>query len=140
MPYEQNYNQPIDNDCNYILDLLRKIDRIQKDVMRIDENICVGCEMALLSSCANTIPISIYTDCCEAFTAIIDLEGTTTNVFRIESIKCDRYVTLRLLEITTDEPPVIVSTNRTIILDITRIRALQCFEPITVEPCTTTNA
>ncbi len=137
MLYEQNYDQNNKQDCDYINDLIQKIDKIQKNVLRMDENICVGCEFSLLT-CANTIPISIYTDCCEAFTAILDLDGTTTNVFRIESIKCNRYVTLRLLEITTDTPPVIVGTNRTIVVDICKITALQCYEPITVEPCTTT--
>ena len=61
-----------------------------------------------------------------------------SNVFRIESIKCNRYLTLRILEITEDTPPVIVATARTVVIDMTEIIGIQCYEPITIEPCTTT--
>ena len=135
MLYDRTFEQCNDQTSNYIYELIKKIDKIQKSVINVDENICIGCEMALLASAANTVPISIYTDCCSAFTAVLDLTGATTNVFRIESIKCDRYVTLRLLEITTDDPAVNAATTRTIVLDIENIRGLQCYEPITVEPC-----
>ena len=134
MLYEQSKEQC----CDYITDLILRIDKIQKDVLDMGDSVCIGCEIALLSSTYNTIPISIYTTCCEPQTAILDLTGATTNIFRIESVKCNRYVTLRLLEITTDTPPVIVGTNRTIVLDISKIIGLQCYEPITVEPCTST--
>jgi hypothetical protein len=138
MLYEQNFNNEISPDCNYITELICKIDKIQRNILRLGDNVCEGCEFALLASTNNTIPISIYTDCCEAFTALIDTAGTTTNIFRIENIRCNRFVTLRLLETTTDVPPVIVGTNRTIVVDISKITALQCYEPITVEPCTAT--
>lgn len=134
MLYEQNNSE---RDCNYITELIQRINSLQREVIEND-SICINCELALLAATYNTVPISIYTKCQGPFTAIIDLDGTTTNVFRIESIKCNRYVTLRLLEVTTDTPPVIVGTNRTIVLDMSQIIAIQCYEPITIEPCTTT--
>ena len=137
---DHTFNQEYNQDCNYILELIKRTDKIQKNVINLEDNICVDCEMALLRSANNTVPISIYTDCCSALKALVDLEGTTTNIFRIESIKCDRYITLRLLEVTTDDPAVIVGTTRTIILDIENIRGIQCYEPISVEPCIGTTA
>ena len=135
MLYEQNN---LDRDCNYITELIYRIDKLQKEVLDVTDSVCIGCEIALMSSTYNTIPISIYTKCQDPFVAIPNLLGDTTNVFRIESIRCNRYLTLRLLEITTDTPPVIVATNRTIVIDMTEIIAIQCYEPITIEPCTTT--
>lgn len=125
-----------DRDCNYITDLIQRINALQREVLDMNDSICIGCEIALIATAYNTIPITIYTDCQDPFTAILDLEGTTTNVFRIESIKCNKYVTLRLLEITTEEPLVIVGTNRTMVLDMTQIIGIQCYEPIVIEPCT----
>ena len=131
---EQNKEQY----CDYITDLILRIDKIQKDVLDMGDSVCIGCEIALLSSTYNTIPITIYTTCGDTLTAILDLTEATTNVFRIESVKCNKYVTLRLLEITTDPTPVIVGTNRTMVLDMSKIIGLQCYEPITVEACTST--
>ena len=132
MLYEQN----LDRECNYITDLIYRIDKLQKETIDVSDSICIGCEIGLMTSTYNTIPITIYTHCQDPFTAIPNLNGDTTNVFRIESIKCNRYVTLRLLEITDDTPPVIVATTRTVVLDMTEIIGLQCYEPILVEPCT----
>ncbi len=135
MLYEQNN---LDRDCNYITELIYRIDKLQKEALDRTDSICIGCEVALMSSTYNTIPISIYTRCQDPFVAITDLLGNTSNVFRIESIKCNRYLTLRILEITEDTPPVIVATTRTIVIDMTEIIGIQCYEPITIEPCTTT--
>ena len=125
----------LDRECNYIADLIYRIDKLQKDAINTTDSVCIGCEIGLMTSAYNTIPITIYTECNDPFTAIPNLNGDTTYVFRIESIKCNRYVTLRLLEITEDTPPAIVATNRTVIIDMTTIIGIQCYEPIVVEPC-----
>ena len=127
----------LDRDCNYITDLIYRIDRLQKEAIDTTDSICIGCEIGLMTSMYNTIPISIYTKCQDPFVAIPNLLGDTSNVFRIESIKCNRYLTLRILEITDDTPPAIVATNRTVIIDMTEIIGIQCYEPILIEPCTT---
>ena len=127
----------LDRDCNYITDLIYRIDRLQKEAIDTTDSICIGCEIGLMTSMYNTIPISIYTKCQDPFVAIPNLLGDTSNVFRIESIKCNRYLTLRILEITDDTPPAIVATTRTVVIDMTEIIGIQCYEPILIEPCTT---
>ena len=127
----------LDRDCNYITDLIYRIDKLQKEAIDTTDSICIGCEIGLMTSVYNTIPITIYTECQDPFVAITNLSGGTSNVFRIESIKCNRYLTLRILEITDDTPPAIVATNRTVIIDMTQIIGIQCYEPIIIEPCTT---
>ena len=126
----------IDCDCNYITELIYRIDKLQKEAIDTTDSICIGCEIGLMASMYNTIPISIYTKCQDLFVAIPNLNGDTSNVFRIESIKCNRYLTLRILEITDDTPPVIVATTRTVVIDMTEIIGIQCYEPIIIEPCT----
>ena len=128
----------LDRDCNYITDLIYRIDRLQKEAIDTTDSICIGCEIGLMTSVYNTIPITIYTRCQDPFVAITNLAGGTSNVFRIESIKCNRYLTLRILEITDDTPPAIVATNRTVVIDMTEIIGIQCYEPIIIEPCTAT--
>ena len=135
MIYEQTN---LDRDCNYITELICRIDKLQKDAIDTSDSLCIGCEIGLMTSIYNTIPITIYTRCQDPFVTITNLNGGTSNVFRIESIKCNRYLTLRILEITDDTPPVIVATNRTVVIDMTKIIGLQCYEPITIEPCTAT--
>ena len=132
MIYENN-TRP---DSNYILEILKRIDTIQKDIV-IEDETCLSCETALFRSGFNTIPLVIYTTCCEPLTSLVDFT-TTTNYYRIESIINNQYLRLRLLTLTTDDPQVLVGTNRTIVVNIANVIGIECFEPISVEPCQTT--
>lgn len=132
MIYENNCR----SDSNYILEILKRIDTIQKNVILNDET-CLGCEALLLRSGFNTVPLTLLLDCCEPLTSFVDFT-TTTTFYRVESIINNQYLRLRLLTSTTTEPITLVGTNRTIIVDIKNIIAIECFEPITVEPCNTT--
>ena len=101
-------------ECNIIADTIKKIDKIQKDVLSDNTYTCINCETALISTIFNTIPISLYTCCSSApIIATIGVDGDTTQYFRIESVRCDRFVTLRLLEATGEDPTTLVGTDYT---------------------------
>ncbi len=119
-------------DCNYIKETVARIDKLQKEVITIGENRCISCDTSLFNPANNTIPVAFYSDCGNLFTGLVDIAGTTTSIFRIESIRCGRFVTLRLL---TAEGDTLVATLRTMILDLDDVTGIQCFEPITVELC-----
>lgn len=134
---------PIDNindclECNYIKETVCKIDKLQKEVITVGENRCVSCDTSLFNPANNTIPVVLYNSCGTMFTGFTDLTGATTQYFRIESIRCGRYVTLRLL---TQNDEALTATLRTMVIDLDEVKGIQCFEPITVELCTssTTN-
>ena len=135
--------QLMDNkcDCSYIIDTIKKIDKMQKNIISDTTYSCVSCETSLISTLYNTIPISLYT-CCSGspITAQIGTTDTTTTYFRVESIRCDKYVTLRLLELEGEEAPVLVGTDFTIIVDLSCIGSIQCFRAINVEVCTSSVA
>ncbi|MDE6947112.1 MAG: hypothetical protein K2P14_08020 [Anaeroplasmataceae bacterium] len=122
-----------DCECNYIKETVAKIDRLQKEVVTVGETRCISCESSLFNPANNTIPVSFLTSCGTLFAGQTDLTGTTTNFFRIESIRCGRYVTLRLL---TEGEGGLTATLRTMVLDLDEVKGIQCFEPITVELCT----
>ena len=120
-------------ECNYIKETVSKIDKLQKEVITVGENRCISCETTLFNPANNTIPVSFYSSCGTLFTGLTDTAGATTGIFRIESIRCGRFVTLRLLTLDGDT---LVATLRTMILDLDEVKGIQCFEPITVELCT----
>ncbi|MDE6660659.1 MAG: hypothetical protein K2J93_02400 [Anaeroplasmataceae bacterium] len=120
-------------DCNYIKETVCKIDKLQKEVITVGENRCISCETSLFNPANNTIPVAFYGECGNLFTGLTDLTGTTTSFFRIESIRCGRFVTLRLL---TQDGDTLTATLRTMVLDLDSVKGIQCFEPITVELCT----
>ncbi len=126
-----------DCDCNYIKDTLVKIDKLQKEVATLGTVSCISCDASLFSSANNTIPVTLFSKCGTTFIGYTDLVGTTTGFFRVESIRCGRYVTLRMLTSDSSDPenPTLVATTRTIILDIDEIAGIQCYEPIIVELC-----
>lgn len=126
-----------DCDCNYIKETICKIDKLQKEVITVGETRCISCDASLFSSANNTIPVALYTECGSAFTGATGLDGATTPFFRIESIRCGRFATLRMLTIETGETPTLTATNRTMIIDLDRVAAMQCHEPIYVEVCST---
>lgn len=126
-----------DCDCNFIKETVLKIDKLQKEVITtVGETRCITCDTSLFNSANNTIPVSFYTECGNLFTGLTDLNGTTTGFFRIESLRCGRYVTVRLLIVdTTGETPTLTATTRTLTLDLNFVSGIQCHEPITVEVC-----
>ena len=138
-----NNNDKTCNDriCNTILETIRRIDRAQKRAVIDESNTCITCERSLLSTAFNTIPLTFTTCCGNRITGIIDLTGTQTAFYRIESIRCNRYVTVRLLEETTvGEVTTLVETPYTMIVDIECIGSIQCFSPISITLCTSSMA
>lgn len=85
-----NESSSLENSCNFILDSIIKIDKIQKKVVceNENENRCIMCDTALFRALYNTIPISLYTCCGNEVTALLGVGGDSTSYFRIESIRC----------------------------------------------------
>ena len=124
-----------DFDCNYIKETVYKIDKLQKDVVSDTLGRCISCETSLFTSLNNTIPVSFYTCCGNPVTGRVGATETTTTFFRIEAIRCNRFVTLRMLTSTTDA---LTATDYTLILDLDCVSSIQCYEPITVDVCSQT--
>lgn len=120
--------------CNFIKESVTKIDKLQKEVVSDSTGRCIACEASLFTSAYNTIPVRFYTCCGNPIIGNIGTSATETVYFRIEAIRCGRFVTLRLLE-PTGEDSTLVGTNYTMILDLDCVGSMQCFEPISVEVC-----
>lgn len=121
--------------CNYIKETIMKIDKLQKEAIADSKYYCVSCETSLMSATNNTIPVLLNSCSGTELTGSIGLNGTT-KYFRIESIRCGQYVTLRLLEAATGENPTLTGTNYTMTVDLDCIKCIQCLEPISIEVCT----
>ena len=109
-----------------ICDLLKKIDKVQKDAVLSEiQGRCDNCALPLMF---NTKPIAIWTEC-GRFEAIVRLfpEETTTGLFRVEEVRDCETVVLRLLEVCNGK---IKCTDETVTLRIACICAVQCFDPI----------
>lgn len=106
-----------------IADLLRRIDKMQKDA--IIANAAGNCNTCIIAPVYNTKPIAVYL-CDGVLTAAVD-DNTTANRFRVEEVKGD-VVVLRLLVLADQE---LTCTNQTITVKISCICAIQCFDPIT---------
>lgn len=120
-------NTTINNNVNTIADLLRKIDKMQRNAVLANEtDVCENC---MLSSMFNTKPIAI-TLCNGNLNALLGATGGTTYLFRVEAVRGNETVVLRLLEITDG---VITCTSYTIIVKIDCICCVQCFDPINCE-------
>lgn len=127
--------------CNYIKESVSKIDKLQKEVISDSAGRCITCEASLFTSANNTIPVCFSTCCGNQIFGYTGLTGATTEFFRIESIRCNQFVTLRLLqEAVVDDQPTLTATNYTMILDLNCVGRMQCFEPISVEVCTQSSA
>lgn len=111
--------------------LLKRIDTIQKDA--IISNEANQCDNCMISAMYNTKPIAIIL--CNStgyFTVNAGISGTPCNLFRIENVRNDETVVLRLL--TYDETTAEVTcTTYTVVVKISCICAIQCFEPINCE-------
>lgn len=117
----------VTNNATTIVDLLKKIDKMQKNAVIANEtDICENC---MLSSMYNTKPIAL-TLCSGQLTALLGSSGTTTNLFRIEAVRGNDTVVLRLLETVEG---VITCTTYTVIVKIDCICCIQCFDPINCE-------
>ncbi len=128
------YNQDLDTtNCNFIKDTVAKIDKIQKEVISDTTGRCIACEASLFTSANNTIPVRFFTCCGNPVVATNGLPLADTMFFRIESVRCNRYVTLRLLNVNGSD---LEGTNYTCILDLDCVGSMQCLDPISVEVCT----
>lgn len=126
----------IDCDNNYIKETVARIDKLQKEVVSESVGRCISCETSLFTSANNTIPVTFTSYNGTSFTGQ-NLSGNTYAFFRIESIRSGRFVTLRLLEYTgAENDTTVTALDYTIILDLNCVAAMQCFEPINVEVCT----
>lgn len=118
---------------NYILDTLRHIDKIQKDIIVTSATSCITCETSLVTQANNTIPVSFVLCGGLPFKANLASEGAeTTLFFRIECLRDNRYLTLRLLKPKDNS---LTCSNQTTILDTNCICSLQCYQPINCEEC-----
>ncbi len=120
-------NNNTNNNVMTIADLLRRIDKMQKNAVLANEtDICENC---MLSSMFNTKPIAV-TLCSGQLNAFLGLAGGSTNLFRVEAVRGNDTVVLRLLE---NVDGVLNCTSYTIIVKIECICCIQCFDPINCE-------
>lgn len=116
---------------NTIAQLLKKIDQLQKEA--ILTNATNQCDNCMMSAMYNTKPIAVYF--CPSATRLEVAVGNTdatSNLFRIEEVRGDETVVLRLL--TEDETTAeITCTTFTIVVRISCIGVVQCFDPINCE-------
>lgn len=131
MNNNNNNNNRGCSDRGYIVDTLIKIDRMQKAASINDEADCITCQNSLLSV-NNTVPLSFILCGGAYLTSNIGVADTPTIYYKIEAIRCERYVTLRLLE---DTDGVLTATEFTLTLDTNCVCALQCYPPITTTSC-----
>lgn len=114
-----------------IAQLLKKIDQMQKDA--IIANTVNQCDNCMISAMYNTKPIALYY-CNTGTRCEITVPNTTTvaNLFRVEEVRNDETVVLRLLveDTTTNE---VTCTTYTFVIRISCIGAVQCFDPINCE-------
>lgn len=117
------------NNNTTIAQLLKRIDQMQKEA--VIANATNRCDNCMMTAMFNTKPIAIYI-CCNGtrFTAPVGTTGTDANLFRVEEVRGDETVVLRLL---IEDDGDITCTTFTIVVRISCIGAVQCFEPINCE-------
>lgn len=112
------------NGANTIAGLLKRIDQMQKEA--ITNNATALCETCLMTAMYNTKPISLYINN-TLFFANLGLTETQTQYFRVEDVRGNDTVVLRLLVL---DEGVLTCTNFTVVVNINCICCLQCFDPI----------
>lgn len=123
--YDNNkYDNNKHKDDNCILSTLKKIDQIQKESFLDDD--CVGCTGPLIFKAFDTRPVMLTLADDSKFTALLDVFGEKTDIFRVEDIK-DGCVLLRLLD---REGGCLKATRMTAILKVDCICGIQCFKPV----------
>lgn len=128
-----NINNNLEFSDSYIMDLLMRIDKMQKEAVISEEGNCVTCQNALFSFTNNTVPLSIGLKCGGELTAKIGVSNTITTYFKVESIRACRYITLRLLE--ADDTNTLTATSYTLTIDGNCICYIECFDPISTTSC-----
>ena len=117
-------NTTINNNNNNIADLLKRIDKMQKEA--VTSNAIGNCDSCFIAPIYNTKPVAIYL-CNEALTVPVGNTTEFANRFRIEEVRGD-VVVLRLLTTAEGE---LTCTTYTITVRINCICCVQCFDPIT---------
>lgn len=112
------------NNINTIAGLLKRIDQMQKDALVSNANAL--CESCLMSAMYNTKPLSVYVNN-TLFEANIGLTEETTQYFRVEEVRGNDTVVLRLLVL---EDGALTCTNNTVVVNIACICGIQCFGAI----------
>ena len=111
--------------------LLSKIDQMQKEA--IIANATNQCDNCMMSAMYNTKPIALYL--CNTgtrFEAEVNNTTTTCDLFRVEEVRNNETVVLRLL-VENAETGEVTCTTYTIVVRIACIGAVQCFDPINCE-------
>lgn len=124
------------NDCSYIIEILKKIDKMQKEAIISEEQECITCQNSLISFANNTIPLIIGLRCGGTLSGNVGTTGQIAYHFKVESIRCNRYITLRLL---TLDDSTLSATPYTLTIDGECICYIQCLEPISTTPCNLTS-
>lgn len=106
------------NNDNSIAGLLKKIDELQRNA--ICNNALSTCDNCLVNAMFNTKPINIYCGCTEF---VVTYEGVEYSLFRVEEVRGNDTVVLRLLDTTGED---IVCTTETFILRIDCICGIKC--------------
>lgn len=125
MPCESNNLQM----RNYILETAIKIDQMQKEA--VIQNTCEGCEGSLMSILYNTKPIIIYLCNGDVLTVRIPETTSTTDLFRIESVRGDSVI----LRLVVDNAGTLTCTSYTVVFNLGCACCLQCLPPICCERC-----
>ena len=125
MACSQNFTQ-VQTNTNSIVNLLKKIDQMQKEALFKYENQEWTLESCLMSAMYNTKPISIYINN-NLFVVNVGLTQDSTSYFRIEEVRGNDTVVLRLLVL---DNGILSCTNYTVVVNVNCICCLQCFNPI----------
>mgnify|MGYP000162757213 FL=1 len=123
-----NTNTNTTTNTNGIADLLRRLDKMQRDAVIANE--ADTCENCMLTSMYNTKPIAIFSNCGRLACPLGATSEDTANLFRVEAVRGNETVVLRLLQNTNG---VITCTTYTVVVRIACICCVQCFDPINCE-------
>lgn len=117
---------------NTIVENVRHIDKIQKEIVINNVTSCITCETSLITQANNTVPVAFYMCSGTIFGALTAPDAENTTLFRIECLRDSRFVTLRLI---TASGGTLTCTNQTCLLDLNCVAAMQCFTPINCTDC-----
>lgn len=119
----------MENNTNHLLDILRLINNLQKNVICQNNNdTCTRPVLGLNNVLSyNTRPVSFYL--CNNQELTITYSEGTSSIFRVENIN-GNCITVRLL--TTNETGDIVSTNEFATINISCIAAISCLNDVSL--------
>lgn len=116
------------NNGNGIVDLLKRLDKMQREAVIASE--ADTCENCMLTSMYNTKPVAIYSSCGRLSCPLGATSDDTANLFRVEAVRGNETVVLRLLQ---NVNGTITCTTYTVVVRIECICGVQCFDPINCE-------